>query len=529
MLKVLVKKQLLEINRAILIDRKTGKGKSRGAIVLALVGFAAIMLFLAAVFFFLGMSMITPFTDNGITWLYFTIMGGIAIFLGVFGSVFNTFSSLYQAKDNDFLLSLPIPSRYILATRLIGVYVMGALYSGAVFIPAMLVYYIFGSPSVAGVIGSVIIAVLISLFVLTLSCALGWVVAKINSKLKNKSFITVIVSVLFFAAYYFCVSQAQSIIESIVADPDSVANGLKLYDYPLYAFGKAGDGDLLSLLIISAVIIGLFALTYFVMSHSFVKIVTATTGVKRVAYKSDSVKARSYKTALFMRELKRFTSSATYMLNCGFSIIMLIIVSVAILLLPSDLFTAMAEAGLDVFAATGVFLVTSVLSAMTYITAPSVSLEGKSLWLIRSLPVDPKDALNAKIKLHFVLVAPCALLCSVCSSIALKTPVFSAVAAIAASVAFVFLSACFGLFLNLKMPDLGWTTEAAPIKQSFCSFLAMFGSMIFAIIMAGIAAACALVMPDFIGMIISLVIIAGVSVALYMYIIKRGTAIFSEL
>ena len=33
----------------------------------------------------------------------------IALALGIFGSVFNTFASLYQAKDNDLLLSLPIP------------------------------------------------------------------------------------------------------------------------------------------------------------------------------------------------------------------------------------------------------------------------------------------------------------------------------------------------------------------------------------------------------------------------------------
>ena len=48
-------------------------------------------------------------------WLYFTLMGLVAIFLGAFGSVFNTYSSLYLAKDNDLLLSLPIPLRVIIS------------------------------------------------------------------------------------------------------------------------------------------------------------------------------------------------------------------------------------------------------------------------------------------------------------------------------------------------------------------------------------------------------------------------------
>lgn len=37
-------------------------------------------------------------------------------------------SSLYQAKDNDMLLSMPIPTSRILLVRLSGVYAMGLMY-----------------------------------------------------------------------------------------------------------------------------------------------------------------------------------------------------------------------------------------------------------------------------------------------------------------------------------------------------------------------------------------------------------------
>ena len=75
-------------------------------------------------------------------WLYFTIMAMVAIVLGAFGSVFNTYSSLYLAKDNDLLLSMPIPVRTILLSRLLSVYLMGLLYSGVVLLPAMIVYWV---------------------------------------------------------------------------------------------------------------------------------------------------------------------------------------------------------------------------------------------------------------------------------------------------------------------------------------------------------------------------------------------------
>ena len=44
-------------------------------------------------------------------WLYMALMGIVSVILGVFGSVFNTFSTLYQARDNDLLFAMPITER----------------------------------------------------------------------------------------------------------------------------------------------------------------------------------------------------------------------------------------------------------------------------------------------------------------------------------------------------------------------------------------------------------------------------------
>ena len=48
---------------------------------------------------------VRPVCRTGLDWLYFDMMTLIALFLGVFGGVFNTYSSLYKAKDNDLMLS----------------------------------------------------------------------------------------------------------------------------------------------------------------------------------------------------------------------------------------------------------------------------------------------------------------------------------------------------------------------------------------------------------------------------------------
>ena len=202
MLKILVKKQLGEIFRSYTYDAKKNKARSKGATIGFFVFFIVLMVgVLGGLFTFLSLAMCEPMAAVGMDWLYFTLMTLLAAFLGIFGSVFNTYSGLYMAKDNDLLLSMPIPVRTIMAARLVSVYLMGLMYSGIVLLPAIIVYWVTVGMTVQTVLGCVVQLLLLSVFVLTLSCALGWLVAKISRKLKNKSFVTVILSLVFIGAY----------------------------------------------------------------------------------------------------------------------------------------------------------------------------------------------------------------------------------------------------------------------------------------------------------------------------------------
>ena len=126
MLKTLVKKQLMEIFRSYFYNAKTNKKRSTAGIIAYILFFAALMIgLIGGMFTGLSVSLCAPLTQAGMGWLYFALMSLLAIFLGAFGSVFNTYSGLYFAKDNDLLLSLPIPVRALMASRLLTVYLMG--------------------------------------------------------------------------------------------------------------------------------------------------------------------------------------------------------------------------------------------------------------------------------------------------------------------------------------------------------------------------------------------------------------------
>ena len=252
MLKLLLKKQLMEVFRSYFYDAKKNKARSRGTTIAYIALFVLLMVgVLGGMFAVLSATMCGQLVEMGMDWLYFVIMGMMAVFLGAFGSVFNTYSGLYLAKDNDLLLSMPIPVRVIMASRLLNVYLLGLMYSGIVILPVIIVYWC-TVPVTAGIIlGGVVLLIVISLFVLALSCALGWVVAKISLKLKNKNFITVVVSLVFFGLYYFVCFRSQALIGSLLLNAASFGDKIKGSVYPLYLFGQVGCGDGMAMLIVS--------------------------------------------------------------------------------------------------------------------------------------------------------------------------------------------------------------------------------------------------------------------------------------
>ena len=91
MLKTLVKKQLMEIFRSYFYDAKNNQKRSTLSTALFIVLFVLIMVgMLGGIFTFLSLTLCDAMTSAGMDWLYFALMGLMAIFLGAFGSVFNT-------------------------------------------------------------------------------------------------------------------------------------------------------------------------------------------------------------------------------------------------------------------------------------------------------------------------------------------------------------------------------------------------------------------------------------------------------
>lgn len=534
MLKALLKKQFLELNTFYFQNRKTGKNRSKGGTAGIIILFVLLFIMIGFSFYGMGSLFADTFIALKLDWLYFAMMGMMALFLGVFGGVFNTYAGLYHAKDNELLLSMPIPPSIILFARMTGVYAMGLMYEALVIVPAIICYWTHKPLTVLNVVFPFLLIFILGFFVLSLICALGWVVALISSKLKNKSIITALISLVFLGAYYFFYFKFNTFLQNIVSNAQQIGNSLKKI-YPLYIFGRAAVGEIVPMLLTIIAIAAVFALTYFILSKSFIKIITTKQAEKKAVYnEAKSIKASNSGSALLRKELKRFLGSPTYMLNTGLGIIILPILSIAALIKMNDV-RELIEVGTnmfpDIMGLVPIFAVCVIcmMLSMNAITAPSVSLEGKTIWILQSMPVDPWDVLQAKQKLHLYLNAAPAIISATALGFVAGADIYIIVLMNAFALSYVLFSSSLGLFMNLIKPNLVWTNETVPVKQGMSVVVALFGGWFISLFFGFVAYLTRDIIEPTYYLIGVVVILALASRFINRWIKEKGTKIFAEL
>lgn len=532
MTKTLIKKQLMELFSFIWQDKKKNRNRKGSQFVLFLIFYVVLIVgILSMLSWFVAGYLCKPLVAAGMDWLYFALMGLIGIALGAFGSIFNTYASLYLAKDNDLLFAMPVKPSRILVVRLGGVYVMGLMYELLVMIPVLIKYYIVAASGIAAVVGSLLVTFLISVFILVLSAVLGWGVAWISSVSKYKSFLTVVLSLGFMAVYLWLYSKAGQLLKDIVANPQKAGSFLEgKFSFPYY-MGKAATGDLFSLLVFAVPILVLFVVICIVLTKSYLKIVTTNKGGAKVEYKEKKATVRSAGQALLRKEFCRFLKCPNYMLNCGLGIVFMLVAAIAVIWNSNFIIAVMDSMpaewkGLVALIATGAIAMTT---SMNDITAPSVSLEGKNIWLLQVLPVSGQQVLMAKLKMHAILTLIPAAVLTACVLFVLKLSVIDMVFLSIVTILFIFLMAMIGLALGLKMPNLSWTNEIVPIKQSMGVLITLFGGWAVVVALTGIY----YLIMDFVTPLVYFVLVTGLFVVLcavlFYWLRTKGTRIFERL
>lgn len=480
MLRILVASRLQGVFSAMF--RASRQKKKHGILIKVLIALLAAYV-VVAIAGTLGLALYTllpAMVSAELLWLYFALVAIIAFVFMFVGGVMMTQSVLYEAKDNDLLLSLPIPSGMILLSRMLSLLVMAFLLQAAVAVPAGVVYLMHYAPSFTGVAFFLIAFLFLPLMAVALSSLLGWLIAMVSSRLRNKSIVIIVLSIGMMMGYFALLAGFNERIADLVTRGQTIADAVRHALPPAHWLGSAvADGNAFDLAYFLLSVIIPAVAVYFALSLNFTRIVTRSSVSIRSRGKVRMQNARSPMAALVLKEARRFFTAPMYMLNAGLGTVFTLILPIAMLLKPDILTVLLADELPGMAEASGpmVLVVLCFLAATNFISAPSISLEGKKLWIPQSLPISGGDILLSKAYAHMIICLPTVLFSAAILGVILRATPFIRVMMFLTPALLTVFQALLGVAVNLRFPKFDWMNETIAVKQGISSLITMFTGM----------------------------------------------------
>jgi len=480
-------KKLLIINLkamySSMFNRNKKKNKSMGLPVK--IGIAVLAVYVVAAFATMVVSFAIqlrdPFYNLGIGWMYFTLNSIVVFSICVITCIFTAQAQIFNAKDNELLLSMPIKPSSILLSRVLTLLVTEYIFEALISIPMYVVWAMGGYATVTGTIFFVIEFLLLPLMALAVACLLAWILTLVTSRMRKQNFVTLVISVIFLVAYVWLFSNLQQYIMNLVTNGSAIADAFRQGFPPLYYFGSAiSDGNALHLLIFIAFAIIPFAIMIGLLSHSFIRIATTKRGAKKRQYHVKALKSSGHIAAVNKLELRRYWNNTSIILNTSLGGMFALVIGGYLLFSRSSalelvaVLSALLPDG-NVIAAI-VAAAFALTAAMNVLSAALISLEGNRLWILRSMPISSRSVLLGKLATHLEISLIPAWIGGILSIFALFTKdLEGALMVLILPTVFIVFIGIFGLIINLHMPKLDWTNELQPVKHGMPVLIVMFG------------------------------------------------------
>ena len=498
----------------------------------------------------LGLFMIGTFAFTGGVTAYtlvekdlseFSIFVAISLSM-VIALMFGVVNSTRDAKSNDtnMLLAMPIPKASIVIAKLLGMYLLDVLCTMVMLIPTLWIVCEYGHQPYSVFGRGLLIGFLVPALPLFISLLISALMGFLRKATKFGQFASSFVSIAAVLLYMFVVPRMSSYADELNITPADAVSKMKMIP-PFYWVTEAiYSGDILCLLL--TLLITLIPLVLAIYIHT-----RGLTGVE--FHKDNSKKARSYKTAssrraVFNMEFKRYFSSTNYVMNTLFGTLAMLAITIAIAVQGVDVLTEFGKVEME---GKTVDLLTylsgplwtciwmifiNFFASVTYTTPSSVSIEGKRIWLSKSLPIATKDLLNAKLLVSLLIYQPLSIVCCIILAITSRCGFLPFILLVLGTSLFQLLTSLVGLIFGLIYARLDWTNEAQVIKNGLAVILSMVINMLLAFIMC-VAPIVALIIGKtsvtYTILAVEIVVIAGLCAGAYAIITHYGVRKYESL
>lgn len=422
---------------------------------------------------------------------YLIAVSSILIFF--FGS-FTAGGALYSRDGYEILCSLPVSQWAVVVSRFVRMYVENLALTLGITVPGLAVYAVLTQPGWSFYLTALICLPAAPLVPTAAASLAGAAVAALSSRMKHKALAEAALSIVVVLAVFGLIPKLAGMEESLTPEmllalADTVLDILGRICPPALWLGTAMvRGDIAGGLLAALGCFGILAAVAAAVSCTFHRICRRLFATRASHdYRMGHQEKRSVPEALCRREFRRYFSSGVYVSNTIIGPILAVVLSAALCFTGVDRITGMLPIPLDIPGLVP-FLISGVLCMMTPASV-SVSMEGKNLWIARSLPLRTKDLLDAKILMNLLLMAPFYLVSELFLILGLKPGIWELVWLVTIPAVVMGFSCVYGVAVNLRLPVLDWENEAVVVKQSAAAMLGGMGGLVVSLL--GMAAAAA--------------------------------------
>ncbi len=455
--------------------------------------FVVVMVFISGTYSFTMAAALAPVGGMDVMLAAMTLVG---ILFPMFMTLYGAQGVVFSAKDMDLIFSLPVSSFQVMLARILALYLENLILVEAFLIPAGIAWLVFGGGGGAVFIILLIVQGAFLAFLPTLlALIIGFVVGQIASRSRFKNLANIIVSLLFAVLIMVIVLLFNQAIPAVEANIEGARQALFTALPPLGWMLKAVTGpNLLYLLLVVALCIVPFLAIAWLFSLGYKGLITRLSGTHiRSDYKLRAVGASSSFAALWKKEARKFFGTPTYFLNAGLMAPIAIIGSIVAVFyrgaIQSYFDILPADIGGDVVHTILTPILLGVMLFLLMCTIPSsvsISLEGKTLWILTESPVSTGRIFAAKAGFGTVLNGVVSLVAVPLLGFALGLPVVDVICILLICLFFsAFVGMC-GLQVNLMFPRLDAENETIVIKQSASVMLSLLFAFLAAVVLVGL-------------------------------------------
>lgn len=465
--------RLLGINKLKYLGECPEKKKLRTNLIMYIV-LGVVMLPTVFTYFFGMASILEP---NGQMDMLVALAVTVSSIVVVITSIMSAANNLFVFSDFDMTVSLPISLNTVALSRLIKLYGTNLFFTAYIMLPVLGVYAVYEKVTLIYVLLYLIFILIVPMLPVVIAAFISVVLTKLTSKLNKKNIVNLVLSILLTGLLALFVIFSGSMGENLGSIVDALTSLVEhAYPMSLWLSNGLSGMNVLPLVGFAALNIIPFALFALMLGKMLkpMNSVLMSSGSSHVKLEKNNIVASSAFKALVNKDVQKFFSSVGCFMNVAIGYLILLIGSVILVISGKEILKPLYEMeGMSDFVIKAVPFIAAMVVGLSNPNAAVISLEGKSLWQLKALPLSINQIMRAKLSVGLITSMPVTLVAMILIAITLKASAIDTVFIILVPLVQALFSSVFALKANFEHPKFDWVSEVETVKQGSPILLTM--------------------------------------------------------